>query len=68
MQVHGWHTGEFTRRAFTNGKFDLAQAEAVADLIASTSATSHRVSLNQMRGGFTNKIAQLRDTLLQLHR
>ena len=57
--------GEFTRRAFTNGKFDLSQAEAVADLIAATSATSHRVSLNQMRGGFTNKIAQLRDTLLQ---
>lgn len=57
--------GEYTRRAFANGKFDLAQAEAVADLIASTSATSHRVSLNQMRGGFTNKIAQLRDTLLQ---
>lgn len=57
--------GEFTRRAFANGKFDLSQAEAVADLIASTSATSHRVSLNQMRGGFTNKIAQLRDTLLQ---
>ena len=57
--------GEFTRRAFTNGKFDLSQAEAVADLIASTSAMSHKVSLNQMRGGFTNKIAQLRDTLLQ---
>ncbi|MDD2551438.1 MAG: tRNA uridine-5-carboxymethylaminomethyl(34) synthesis GTPase MnmE [Dysgonamonadaceae bacterium] len=57
--------GEFTRRAFTNGKFDLSQAEAVADLIAATSATAHRVSLNQMRGGFTNKIAQLRDTLLQ---
>lgn len=57
--------GEFTRRAFTNGKFDLSQAEAVADLIASTSATSHKVSLNQMRGGFTNKIAQLRDKLLQ---
>ena len=57
--------GEFTRRAFTNGKFDLSQAEAVADLIASTSATSHRVSLNQMRGGFTTKIAQLRNTLLQ---
>ena len=56
--------GEFTRRAFTNGKFDLSQAEAVADLIAATSATAHRVSLNQMRGGFTNKIAQLRDTLL----
>ncbi|MGV8963304.1 MAG: tRNA uridine-5-carboxymethylaminomethyl(34) synthesis GTPase MnmE [Candidatus Saccharimonadaceae bacterium] len=57
--------GEFTRRAFTNGKFDLSQAEAVADLIASTSAIAHRVSLNQMRGGFTTKIAQLRDTLLQ---
>ena len=57
--------GEFTRRAFTNGKFDLSQAEAVADLIAATSATAHRVSLNQMRGGFTSKIAQLRDTLLQ---
>lgn len=57
--------GEYTRRAFANGKFDLSQAEAVADLIASTSATSHKVSLNQMRGGFTNKIAQLRDTLLQ---
>ena len=56
--------GEFTRRALTNGKFDLLQAEAVADLIAATSATAHRVSLNQMRGGFTNKIAQLRDTLL----
>ncbi|MDD4604783.1 MAG: tRNA uridine-5-carboxymethylaminomethyl(34) synthesis GTPase MnmE, partial [Dysgonamonadaceae bacterium] len=53
------------RRAFTNGKFDLSHAEAVADLIAATSATAHRVSLNQMRGGFTNKIAQLRDTLLQ---
>ena len=57
--------GEYTRRAFANGKFDLSQAEAVADLIASTSATSHKVSLNQMRGGFTNKIAKLRDTLLQ---
>ncbi len=57
--------GEYTRRAFVNGKFDLSQAEAVADLIASTSATSHKVSMNQMRGGFTNKIAKLRDTLLQ---
>ncbi len=57
--------GEFTRRAFTHGKFDLSQAEAVADLIAATSATAHRISLNQMRGGFTGKIAQLRDTLLQ---
>ena len=57
--------GEYTRRAFANGKFDLSQAEAVADLIASTSATAHKVSLNQMRGGFTNKIAKLRDKLLQ---
>ena len=57
--------GEYTRRAFANGKFDLSQAEAVADLIAATSASSHKVSLNQMRGGFTNKIAKLRDTLLQ---
>lgn len=57
--------GEYTRRAFANGKFDLSQAEAVADLIAATSASSHKVSLNQMRGGFTNKIAKLRDKLLQ---
>ena len=57
--------GEYTRRAFANGKFDLSQAEAVADLIAATSASSHKVSLNQIRGGFTNKIAKLRDTLLQ---
>lgn len=57
--------GEFTRRAFRNGKFDLSQAEAVADLIASTSRASHRVAMNQMRGGFTRKLALLRDTLLQ---
>ena len=44
--------GEFTRRAFRNGKFDLSQAEAVADLMRSTSAASHRVAMNQMRGGF----------------
>lgn len=57
--------GEYTRRAFANAKFDLSQAEAVADLIAATSASSHKVSLNQMRGGFTHKIATLRNTLLQ---
>lgn len=57
--------GEYTRRAFTNGKFDLSQAEAVADLIESTSAMSHKVSMNQMRGGFTHKIAELRNTLLE---
>ncbi|WP_019540344.1 tRNA uridine-5-carboxymethylaminomethyl(34) synthesis GTPase MnmE [Proteiniphilum acetatigenes] len=57
--------GEFTRRAFRNGKFDLSQAEAVADLIASSSRASHRVAMNQMRGGFAKKLADLRDKLLQ---
>lgn len=57
--------GEFTRRAFRNGKFDLSQAEAVADLIASSSHASHRVAMNQMRGGFAKKLADLRDKLLQ---
>lgn len=57
--------GEFTRRAFRNGKFDLSQAEAVADLIASTSKASHRVAMNQMRGGFAEKLKELRDKLLQ---
>ena len=57
--------GEFTRRAFRNGKFDLSQAEAVADLIASTSSASHRVAMNQMRGGFAKKLIDLRDKLLQ---
>ena len=57
--------GEFTRRAFGYGKFDLSQAEAVADLIASASQASHRVAMNQMRGGFAGKLAELRDKLLQ---
>src|SRR5690554_1278788 len=57
--------GEFTRRAFRNGKYDLSQAEAVADLIASTSKASHRVAMNQMRGGFAKKLVDLRDKLLQ---
>lgn len=57
--------GEFTRRAFRNGRFDLSQAEAVADLIASSSRASHRVAMNQMRGGFARKLAELRDKLLQ---
>lgn len=56
--------GEFTQRAFKNGKFDLSQAEAVADLIASESKASHRVAMNQMRGGFARKLALLRDKLL----
>jgi len=57
--------GEFTRHAFRNGRFDLSQAEAVADLIASSSRASHRVAMNQMRGGFARKLAELRDKLLQ---
>lgn len=56
--------GEFTQRAFLNGKMDLSQAEAIADLIASTSAASNRLAINQMRGGFSNELAQLRDQLL----
>jgi tRNA modification GTPase len=56
--------GEFTQRAFLNGKLDLSQAEAVADLIASSSAASHRVALNQMRGGFTEDLKTLRSRLL----
>uniref|UniRef100_UPI00356B27F2 tRNA uridine-5-carboxymethylaminomethyl(34) synthesis GTPase MnmE n=1 Tax=Ancylomarina sp. TaxID=1970196 RepID=UPI00356B27F2 len=56
--------GEYTQRAFLNGKMDLSQAEAVADLIASSSASAHRVALQQMRGGFSNEIANLRGRLL----
>ena len=56
--------GEFTQRAFLNGKMDLSQAEAVADLIASTSEASHRMAMNQMRGGFSNELLKLRAQLL----
>lgn len=56
--------GEFTQRAFSNGKMDLSQAEAIADLIASQSRASHRLAMNQMRGGFSSEIVQLRDRLL----
>ena len=56
--------GEFTMRAFLNGKLDLSQAEAVADLIASHSNTSHALALDQMRGGFSNIIKELRQQLL----
>jgi len=56
--------GEFTLRAFLNGKLDLSQAEAVADLISSDSAASHQVAMQQMRGGFSNEIKALRDELL----
>lgn len=56
--------GEFTQRAFLNGKMDLSQAEAVADLIASSSAGTHRLALSQMRGGFSNELTRLRMQLL----
>jgi tRNA modification GTPase len=56
--------GEFTLRAFLNGKLDLSQAEAVADLISSNSATSHQIAMQQMRGGFSNKIKLLRQNLI----
>lgn len=56
--------GEFTLRAFLNGRFDLSQAEAVADLIASHSDASHTLALGQMRGGFSKKIKALRDKLV----
>ncbi|MEL7222108.1 MAG: tRNA uridine-5-carboxymethylaminomethyl(34) synthesis GTPase MnmE [Bacteroidota bacterium] len=56
--------GEFTMRAFLNGQMDLSQAEAVADLIASSSASSHQLAMQQMRGGFSNEIAALRQQLI----
>ncbi len=56
--------GEFTLRAFLNGKLDLSQAEAVADLIASDNEASHQIAIQQMRGGFSNEIKLLRDELL----
>ncbi|MCD6069088.1 MAG: mnmE [Bacteroidetes bacterium] len=58
------NAGEFTMRAFLNGKFDLSQAEAVADLIASNSTVSHQVAMSQMRGGFSGKIKVLRENLV----
>ena len=58
--------GEYTQRAFLNGKMDLSQAEAVADLIASTSAATHRMAMNQMRGGFSRELSALREKLLHL--
>jgi len=57
--------GEFTQRAFLNGKMDLSQAEAVADLIASANAAAHKLAINQMRGGFSRELNQLRAELLR---
>ncbi len=56
--------GEFTLRAYLNGKMDIVQAEAVADLIAAESAASHRLAVNQMRGGYSKEFAELREQLL----
>ena len=58
--------GDFTRRAFLNGKMDLAQAEAVADVISSTTAASHRVAMNQLKGRFSQELDALREQLLQM--
>lgn len=58
--------GEYTQRAYLNGKLDLSQAEAVADLIASQNAAQHRVSISQLRGGISTKLHELRDRLLHL--
>lgn len=58
------NAGEFTLRAFLNAKLDLSQAEAVADLIASDNEASHQIAMQQMRGGFSNEIAKLREELL----
>ena len=58
--------GEFTQRAYLNGKMDLSQAEAVADLIASTNAATHKMALSQLRGNFSSELATLRDHLLKM--
>ena len=58
--------GEYTQRAFLNGKMDLSQAEAVADLISSATSSTHRLAMNQMRGGFSRELSALRDKLLHL--
>lgn len=58
--------GEYTQRAFMNGKMDLSQAEAVADLIASTTAANHRMAMSQMRGSFSQELRTLRDQLLHI--
>ena len=58
--------GEYTQRAYLNGKMDLSQAEAVADLIASTNQSTHQMAMSQLRGHFSSKLAQLREQLLKL--
>ncbi len=58
--------GEFSKRAFLNGKMDLAQAEAVADLISSETEASHRIAMQQMKGGFSKELSQMRASLLEI--
>ena len=60
------HPGEFTMRAYLNGKMDLSQAEAVADLIASTNEASHRLAMSQLRGGISTELSLLREQLLKI--
>ena len=58
--------GEFTQRAFINGKMDLAQAEAVADVIASQNAAAHRIAMRQLKGGFSSELKKMRSSLLEI--
>jgi tRNA modification GTPase len=60
------HPGEFTMRAYLNGKMDLSQAEAVADLIASTNKVTHQMAMSQLRGHFSSELSRLREKLLKL--
>ncbi len=64
--AHAAEPGEFTQRAFLNGKMDLAQAEAVADVIASQNAAAHRIAFKQMKGGFSSELKGMRSELLEL--
>jgi len=69
LMLHGCrmaNPGEYTQRAYLNGKMDLSQAEAVADLIASTNKATHDIAMNQLRGHFSSELAQLREQLLKL--
>ena len=69
LQQHGTRQadpGEYTRRAYLNGKMDLSQAEAVADLIASTNKVQHKLAMSQLKGGFSNELSSLRERLLKM--
>ena len=59
--------GEFTQRAFLNGKMDLSQAEAVADVIASSNAAAHKLAINQMRGGFSKEIKRFAGSIVAFY-